>query len=722
MRQTGVAAMIAYAAACHSSHGSGPHDAAVDAEIDAEIDAAPDAATNPAGTIGRYEAEDQMLVGSAAIVGAADLSSRSQGDLGGEASVRRAVTLSNAGDGISFAVLPANAGANAIVVRYSLPDLPTGGGQTAPLALTVTAPDNTPLVTETLTLTSRYAWGYGSVAAGTKIYNVPANAVTNDGSDLAIHIYDETQLLLASPLPAGATVALTAPAATPPVTLDFVELEIAPPPLAQPAGMLSITDAACGAIPLDTRGTGRAFDGADDSSYASVFDAVAGINPFNPTGSNGVQSAGTQEKDYYTNGSADVLQDGSASAASANLSMFALADHNAQSIATCLTTVAAAGSAYTGVWIPPGRFYVRGTVVVPSGATIRGAGIWYAKLVAVDTAPPEPATNPATGLSGIASVSGDLRFIAGSGGTADATISDLALFGNVTQRDVVDRFTPIGVDGAFSTSTFERIWIEHYSQGVVMNGSANGDTISELRVRGTLADGIDLFGDTSNTTISNSKTRGTGDDGFAVWSQSATTVSTGNLVTGDLAELPWFGDGFGVYGGTKATLTDDTAIDTLSGAGYKLATTFVAPSLPSTFVMTDVFVSNGTLVRCGGNAFAQHTGALQIGPELESIAGMIVDRMTIEDPTFAAVDIRVISSIGPVASPGSVGVALANIEVLGAGSAGCATVGAQMTGSATLDAACACAAVGSAATTCTGSNASPATFAVEVACPEVSCP
>jgi hypothetical protein len=719
VRQPTLAALIAYAAACNGGHGTAPHDAATTDTpvIDAAPDAAPSAAAN---TITRYEAESQQLLGSAAIVGAADLSSRSQGDLGGEASVRRAVTLANPGDGISFA---AAAGANAIVVRYSLPDLPTGGGQTTPLTLTITSATQT-LLSTTLTLTSRYAWGYGSVAAGTKIYNVPANAITNDGSDLPIHIYDETQLLLASPLPAGATVTLTLPAASLPVTVDFVELEIVPPPLAQPAATLSITDPACGAIPLDTHATGRVFDGIDDSSYASMFNAVTGINPFNPTGSNGVQSAGTQEKDYYTNGSADALQDNVASAASANLSMFALADHNGSAISTCLATVAAAPATYTGVYIPPGRFYVRGTIAVPDNATISGAGIWYTKLVAVDTAPPEPVTNPANGLSGIASVSGDVRFLAGSdaGPTTNVTISDLALFGNVTQRDVVDRFTPIGVDGAFSSSTFERLWIEHYSPGLVMNGSADADTLSQLRVRNTLADGIDLFGDTSNTTISNSKTRGTGDDGFAVWSQSATTVSTKNLVTSDLAELPWFGDGYGIYGGTNATLTDDTAIDTLSGAGYKLATTFVAPSLPSTFVMSDVFVSNGTLVRCGVDAFASRNGALQIGTELESIAGMIVDRMTIDDPTFAAVDMRVISSIGPVATPGSLGVALANIEVLGAGSAGCATVGAQMTGSATLDAACACAAVGSAATTCTGSNASPATFAVEVACPEVSCP
>ncbi len=474
----------------------------------------------------RYEAEDTTLVGSATVVGAGDLSSRSAGDLGGEASVRRAVTLAGSGDGISFVVTAPAAGASAIVVRFSVPDLATGGGQQVPLALAATAANGSALAAATLTLTSRYAWLYGSVAAGTRQYNTPASAQTNDGAELPIHIYDEAQLLLASPLPAGAAVALTLPAgATVPVTLDFVELEVVPAPLAQPADLLSIADPRCGAIALDTHATGRAFDGIDDAAYACVFVAVGGINPFNPTGSNGVQSAGTNEKDYYTSGSGDALQDGSATAASANLSMFALADRNQQALATCITV--AAGSGYAGIWIPPGRYYARGSVAVPSNTQIRGAGIWYSKLVAVDTAPPAPATNPGTGLSGIASVSGDLRFTAGSAGSTNVTIGDLAMFGNVTQRDVVDRAIPIGVIGAFTSSTFERIWVEHTSQGLVMNGSASADTLRELRVRDTFADGVDLFGDTSDTAIASSATRSTGDDGFAVGSQSATTVSSG---------------------------------------------------------------------------------------------------------------------------------------------------------------------------------------------------
>ena len=45
--------------------------------------------------------------------------------------------------------------ANAITVRYSIPDAPTGGGITAPLDVTSTAAPR-----QTMTLTSQYAWLY----------------------------------------------------------------------------------------------------------------------------------------------------------------------------------------------------------------------------------------------------------------------------------------------------------------------------------------------------------------------------------------------------------------------------------------------------------------------------------------------------------------------------------------------------------------------------------
>jgi len=391
--------------------------------------------------VGTYEAEAATLGGGARIVGAADGSDRQVGDLAGEASGRRAVTLTSVGDSVSFTTLPAHAGANAIVVRYSIPDAPDGGGQTGTLNLSIADATGAPVLNATLKLTSRYAWLYGGIRDGVRLYNVPDNA-RQFGLPREpigpIHLYDEIQLKLKKRLRPGYSVKLTKAANDPagPVTIDFIELEVVPPPLPQPPGYLSL--AQCGAIALDTNGTGEAFDGADDSSYGSVFHPVIGINPFNLT-------APTQEKDTYsTDPLHDRLQDTLPNAIAGGLKMFDLADHNFQSLQTCIGLVAGSGGAYRGVFIPAGRYYARGFLPLPDHISIRGAGMWYSKFAAVDTAPPAAMTF--NGVTGIASKdSGNLVFSGGPNGSDSVSLSDFSMFGNVTQRDSPETRPPYGV-------------------------------------------------------------------------------------------------------------------------------------------------------------------------------------------------------------------------------------------------------------------------------------
>ncbi|HYU85458.1 MAG TPA: discoidin domain-containing protein, partial [Kribbellaceae bacterium] len=68
-----------------------------------------------------YEAEDGTIGGGAAVVGP----NRTVGDLAGEASGRRAVTLNNTG---AFVELTTKAATNTLVTRFSIPDAPGGGG------------------------------------------------------------------------------------------------------------------------------------------------------------------------------------------------------------------------------------------------------------------------------------------------------------------------------------------------------------------------------------------------------------------------------------------------------------------------------------------------------------------------------------------------------------------------------------------------------------------
>jgi hypothetical protein len=151
-----------------------------------------------------YEAEDGATGGGAAVVGP----NRTVGDLAGEASGRRAVTLNSTG---SYVQWTTRASTNTLVTRFSIPDAPGGGGTTSTLNVYV---NNTFL--KAVTLTSRYAWLYGDEAGPN---NSPSSGAPR-------HIYDEANVLLGTTVPAGSTIKLQKDAANGGTfAIDFVNLE-----------------------------------------------------------------------------------------------------------------------------------------------------------------------------------------------------------------------------------------------------------------------------------------------------------------------------------------------------------------------------------------------------------------------------------------------------------------------------------------------------------------
>ncbi|MFF3941830.1 discoidin domain-containing protein [Streptomyces phaeofaciens] len=151
-----------------------------------------------------YEAEDGTTGGGATTVGP----NRTVGDLAGEASGRRAVTLNSTGEYVEFTT---RAATNTLVTRFSLPDAAGGGGTDATLDVYV---DGT--FRKALPLTSRYAWLYGAEAS-------PGNAPS---AGAPRHIYDEAHLMLGETVPAGAKIRLQKDAAnTSRYAIDFVSLE-----------------------------------------------------------------------------------------------------------------------------------------------------------------------------------------------------------------------------------------------------------------------------------------------------------------------------------------------------------------------------------------------------------------------------------------------------------------------------------------------------------------
>ncbi|MFJ2018627.1 carbohydrate-binding protein [Streptomyces nodosus] len=141
-----------------------------------------------------------------------------------EASGRSAVVLEKNGD---YAEITLTSPADALVLRYSIPDSADGRGTDATLSLSA---DGTAL--PKLSLTSRHAWVYG---------DYPYN---NDPAGGQAHrFFDDTRVQLDRTLPAGTTLRFvkgTGDTAAS-YTLDLVETESVPGALTMPDGYVSAT-------------------------------------------------------------------------------------------------------------------------------------------------------------------------------------------------------------------------------------------------------------------------------------------------------------------------------------------------------------------------------------------------------------------------------------------------------------------------------------------------
>ncbi|GAA4482026.1 glycosyl hydrolase family 28-related protein [Actinoallomurus oryzae] len=165
-----------------------------------------------------------------------------------EASGRRAVTLSGSGKYVEFTLPKA---ANAMSVRYSVPDGANGAGITTPVDLVV---NGTKL--KDLSLTSKYSWYYGGYPFS-----------NNPGDGNPHHFYDETRTMFGSTLAAGTKVRIqTSGGTTAAVTVDLADFEAVPAPIAQPAGSLSVDS--FGAARNSSTDSTAAFQAAVDAGKA----------------------------------------------------------------------------------------------------------------------------------------------------------------------------------------------------------------------------------------------------------------------------------------------------------------------------------------------------------------------------------------------------------------------------------------------------------------------
>ncbi len=255
----GLGVVVGVGAGTAGAGGGGPAPVVTRAALDPSLVAGRGASV----AFAEQEAENAATNGT--IIGP----DRSAYTLPAEASGRRAVRLTT-GQHVEF-TLPA--AANAITVRYSIPDAPNGGGIAAPLIVTVNGGSR-----RTMSLTSEYSWLYNQYPFTndpnadllhpdwwiTECSCVPALTTpppTITKPFRPMHFYDEQRLLLGRTFRAGDRVRLSVPAGSNAAwtVIDLLDSELVGPPKAV---IVAANVLLFGADPFGRRDSAGAFDRA----------------------------------------------------------------------------------------------------------------------------------------------------------------------------------------------------------------------------------------------------------------------------------------------------------------------------------------------------------------------------------------------------------------------------------------------------------------------------
>ncbi|PRP87995.1 coagulation factor 5/8 type domain-containing protein [Planoprotostelium fungivorum] len=163
-----------------------------------------------------------------------------------EASGRKAVQIS----GDQYVEFTLKEAANALAIRFSIPDTADGSGQVAFLAVSTNG------LNLNLTVTSKFSWAYGGY---------PFNKNPSSGSPH--HFYDETRSLFGKTIPAGSKVRVMGSSDGVVYTIDMADFYVVPEPYAAPDNILSVVDQ--GADPTGQQDSTKAIQDTIDAASAS---------------------------------------------------------------------------------------------------------------------------------------------------------------------------------------------------------------------------------------------------------------------------------------------------------------------------------------------------------------------------------------------------------------------------------------------------------------------
>lgn len=445
-----------------------------------------------------------------------------------ESSGQRCVQLKGKGQYVEFTV---QANANALVVRYSLPDAGKGGGLKSTLGIY----RNGQLVKD-CHVTSRYCYLYGKYPFS----NDPDSGKTRNFydelrvRDMTVHKGDVVRIVL--DCKAGDITRCI---------IDLADLEQVAPPLAMPANALSLAD--------------------------------------------------------FSDGSTDYTD----------------------AMRKC---IAAAVSGSKLVWLPVGTYKITGDIVVPSGVTIQGAGMWYSVLEGDENA--------------YASVNKRVR-IKGTG--SNIHLADFAITGKLNYRN--DSETNDGIFGTYGNgSTISRLWIAHTKVGMWIENS-EGLVVEGCRLRNTIADGINFCVGMRGCVMRNCTARGGGDDCFAIWPapfRKQEYVPGHNVIENCTGQLVFLANGAAVYGGDSNTVRNCVFTDITPGCGVLISNTFptARKGLDNNFTGTTL-VEDCELRTCGGFDHEwDWRAALEICVDKRDIPGVVIRDVVIENSLSNGINVR----------------------------------------------------------------------------------
>jgi hypothetical protein len=443
--------------------------------------------------------------------------------LAGEASGRQAVQLAP-GQSVAFTLTQP---ANAMTVRYSIPDAPTGGGIDAPLTVSVDhqgdARGNTH--PQTIALTSRYAYLYNlypftnDPTAGvlhpdwwiTECSCVPAATTPTPTVPIPfrpMHFYDEQRVRLAKTYQAGDVVRLTVPATTNAAwtVIDLADFQNIAGPAGRPRNAVSVAD--FGADATGVRDSGQAFDMA----------------------------------------------------------------------------IAAAKALHRTVFIPAGTFQVSRHILVDQ-VTIQGAGSWWSivKGHQVTLAAPAPDGSVHTGV-------GFYGKYAADGGSSDVHLSNFAIEGDVRERIDTDQVNGIGgalsdstIDGLYVHHTKVGIWLDgpmhnvtiantviadQIADGVNFHQGVTNSTVVNSLVRNTADDALAMWSQTV--------------------SGQPQIEDAGDTFDHNTIQSPVLANGIAVYGGRDNTVSNNVVADPVrEGSGLHAGQRFGSTPFAGTLRFTD---------------------------------------------------------------------------------------------------------------------------------------